>query len=911
MSTDSYRPSPDELLARVRAEEEQSKRGKLSIFLGYAAGVGKTYAMLEAARARLADGVEAVVAVVETHNRVEIEVLLQGLELIPRRRIHYRGVPLAEMDVDAVLARHPQLAVVDELAHTNAPGSRHPKRYQDVEELLSAGIDVYTTLNVQHLESLNDVVAQITGVIVRETVPDHVLEVASEIDLIDLSPEELLQRLKEGKVYVPEQAARAIDRFFRKGNLTALREIALRRTAARVDDQMRAYMESRAIPGPWPAAERLLVCVSPGALSDRLVRTGRRLADELKAEWFAAYVETPESTHLSPTERARIAQRLHLAEELGAQVLTLPGRDVAETIVDYAHSQNVTKIIAGKHVRTRWTEMWRGSIVDRLLQASGNIDVYVISSEAPPERPARSLSWRPHRPWRRYVLALALVTAITLLGLPISGNIAPTNMVMFYLVAVVVAAVYLGRGPSVLAAILGVLALDYFFVPPALTFAVSDTQYLLTFIGLLIVGLVISALTARVREHAESAHRREIEAVELYEFSRDLAISFGLDQILQATITHVGKTFWRDVAVLLPERGTLKPRAQSPGLILDDNQMAVAHWCFQHGEPAGQSTGTLPAATIRCLPLKTARGVVGVLAIKPPDSTALLPPAQRRLLESFASQAALAVERTELADQARKAQVLEAAEQLETALLNSISHDLRTPLVSITGTLSSLAEDAARLDLTTAHNMIETAYGEAQRLNRLVGNLLEMTRIEAGAIRVLRESCDVQDLIGATLGQLSDRLDGRQVSVDLPTLPLVPMDFALMVQVLVNLIENAVKYSPPGTPIDIGARTAGRCLEIHVADRGIGIPKDDLTRVFDKFYRVQRPDGVAGTGLGLSICKGIVEAHGGQIRADHRPGGGSVFTVSLPLQEEEPNAASTEAAVAEETRVEAVSRGER
>ncbi len=908
------RPNPDELLARVQQEEKQQTRGKLKIFLGYAAGVGKTFAMLEAAAHECKGaGVDVVVAYVETHERAETEALVQGLEVVPRRRVEYRGTSMTEMDVDAVLARQPQLALVDELAHTNAPDSRHPKRYQDVEELLAAGIDVYTTLNIQHLESLNDIVAQITGVIVRETIPDSVIDQANEIELVDLPPDELLQRLKDGKVYVPDQAARAVEQFFRKGNLTALRELSLRRAAARVDDQMRAYMETRAIAGPWAANERLLVCVSPGALSDRLVRAARRLADELKAEWSALYVETPGHTRLPAHQRERITRILGLAEELGAQVITLPSPTVAETVLQYARSHNVTKIIAGKPVRSRFGEFLHGSVVDQIIRHSGTIDVYVISGEAEPGPIIATDPWQPHRPLRRYFQSLLLVIGATLLGMPAHGIISPINLVMLYLLTVVVAAVYLGRGPSLMAAVLGVLAFDFFFVPPFLTFAVTDTQYLLTFLGLLVVGLVISDLTVRLREQVEVVQRRESETMELYAFSRDLTAAAGLEDTLQSAIKHIGQTFNRQAAILLPEGEELQLRAASPHFRLDDNERAVAVWAFQHHAPAGRGSDTLPAVPIRCLPLKTARGVVGILAIKPPQRDDRLTPEQRRLLESFASQVALAVERAQLDEQARQAQLLKATERLQTALLDSVSHELRTPLVSITGALSSLQEENSHLDAPTRHNLVETALEEAERLNHLVGNLLDMTRIEAGAIRLKREPCDAQDVIGSALERLANRLAAREVAVDVPAaLPLVPMDFALIVQVLVNLLDNALKYSPPTSPIQVSVRALDAALQIQVADRGIGIPREDLARVFDKFFSVQRPDKVrqlvpvetrgakfdkvfrvrrpekmSGIGLGLSICKGIVEAHGGAIKAENRDSGGTIITLQLPLPQEQ------------------------
>jgi two-component system sensor histidine kinase KdpD len=887
MESEPLRPDPDKLLEHVQAEERQQKNGHLKIFLGYAAGVGKTYAMLEAAHQRRAEGLDVVVGYVETHNRLETEALLKGLEQIPSKRVSYRNVRIPEMDTDAVLARKPQLVLVDELAHTNAPGSRHAKRFQDVEELLSAGIDVYTTLNIQHIESLNDVVAQITGTKVRETIPDRVIDEVTDIELIDLPPEELLRRLKNGKVYIPEQAERAIHKFFRQGNLTALRELSMRRAAERVDDQMRAYMETQAIPGPWPAGERLLVCINSGALSERLIRTTRRLADELKAEWFAAYVETPEQAGLSQAQHDRINHILRLAEELGAHSVNLPGRSVAETILDYARRHNVTKVIAGKPLRSRWLEALRGSVVDQLIRHSGPIDVYVVSSEPEPTVEKAVDAWRPHPPLRRYLWALALVAVTTGVSALIAPFISPTNLVVVYLLSVVLAAVYLGRGPAIMNSFLSVAAFDFFFVPPYFTMVVSDTEYLLTFFGLLVVGLIISQLTAQVREQANTAQRREAQAAALYELGRDLTVTAGLDAVAKIIISHIGETFNREVAIFLPAGSTLKVFVASPGLAVTDNEVAVAGWVFHHGQIAGRGTDTLPDAPMRCQPLKTARGVIGVLGIKPSDTSSYLSPDQRRTLDIFANQIALAIERVRLVEQARQAELLEATEKLQTALLNSISHDLRTPLVSITGALSSL-EEGPVMDAEVQHGLIQTAREEAHRLNRLVGNLLDMTRLEAGALRVHNEASDVEDLIGSTLEQFGSRLDDHPVSVDLPDdLPLVPMDFVLIEQVLLNIIDNALKYSPAGSPVEIRGRVERAYLEISVADRGVGIPAEDLLKVFDKFYRVQRPGNISGTGLGLSISKGIVEAHGGSIQAEHQPGGGTIISIKLPLERKE------------------------
>ena len=787
-----------------------------------------------------------------------------------------------------MLLRHPHLVLVDELAHTNAPGLRHAKRHQDVDEILAAGIDVYTTLNIQHLESLNDVIAQITGIKVRETIPDSVIDESAEIELTDLPPEELLARLQDGKVYVPEQAVQAIEKFFRKGNLTALRELTLRRAAERVDDQMLVYMKTKAIPGPWPAAERLLVGISAHPLAERLVRSTRRLAGELNAVWSAVYVETTNQSRLSSSARDRIARTLHLAEELGGRSTTLPGNSVSDTLLRYAREHNVTKIIVGKPLRPRWKEILLGSVVDQLVRQCGNIDVFIISGETEVKPLQQEAAWQPHRPLRRYLWAVLVVLAATWISSFFHQLISPTNLVMVYLLAVVFIAVNWGRGPSILASFLSVIGFDFFFVPPYLTFAVSDSQYLLTFIALFAVGLIISELTARVRDQAKAAQRREADTAALYALSRDLSFRESLDDVIGAVSENVGQKFGREAAIFLPETegsDRLKPYTQSPHFIPNDQEIAVAGWTFQHGQQAGRGTDTLSASEGRYIPLKTPRGVVGVLGIKPLNSSSFLTSDQRLLLETFATQAALAIERVRLAEQAQQTQILQATEKLQTALLNSISHDLRTPLVSITGALSSLSEGGPAMDAEIHRNLLDTAREEADRMNHLVGNLLNMTRLEAGAMHAVMQPCDIQDAIGTALEDLADRLNEREVSVDIDeNMPLIPMDFVLIVQVLVNLIDNSLKFSRPDLPVAIRANHNNQEVVITVSDRGIGIPTEDLDHIFEKFYRVQRPENVGGTGLGLSICKGIVESHDGRIWAENRPGGGTILTFTLPLK---------------------------
>jgi two-component system sensor histidine kinase KdpD len=890
MAEDYSRPNPDELLAQVKAEEEQKRGGKLKIFLGYAPGVGKTYTLLEAARQRKKD-TDVVVAYVETHGRVETEALLEGLEVIPRKQMEYRGIMLPEMDIDAVLARRPQLALVDELAHENAPGSRHPKRYQDVEELLQAGIDVYTTLNVQHIESGRNVVAQITGVWVRETVPDSVIDIAAEIELVDLPPDELIKRLREGKVYVPEQIASATEKFFRKGNLTALRELTMRTAAKHVDEQTLAYMKTHAIHGPWPSGERLLLFIGPGSLGSRLVRGARRLAYELGAEWSAVYVETPDSARLSSEQQDQIMDSLRLAQRLGAKTVTIQGDSVAAAVTEYAKANNITKIVVAKTPKKR---LLSSSVVNQIIRQSEHIDVYMVSGGGEPvkreKRPSRAVLGN----WRGYLQGLGLVVLATLLGQFIHELFAPTTIAMLYLLCVVITAYLWGLGPSILVSVLGVLTFDFFHVPPYLNFAVGDTQYVFTFLALLLVGVVISYLASRVRRQTEIVRQRERQTVALYALGRDLAMSNDLESYIQVITKKARETFGRDAIVFLPDvknQETLKPYAESSNVTVGENELAAAIWSFQHQRTAGPGTDTLPNAKARYLPLVTARGAVGVIALLMIDASSELTIGQERLLEAYADLAAVALESILLGEEARNAQVLRDTEKLQTALLNAVSHDLRTPLVSIIGALSSLQEEGMNLDNAAKRNLVQVAREEAERLNHLITNLLDVSRIEAGAMRISKQPSDVSDLIGAALEQMGDSARARPIKIDIPTeLPLVLVDFGLILQTLVNVLDNALKYSPDGSPIDIRGRQVGHEVHIEIADQGVGIPPQDLLHVFDKFYRIQRPDNVAGTGLGLSICKGIIEAHGGRIAAENRPGGGTVIRLILPVSEPDQSA---------------------
>ena len=643
------RPDPDALLALARAEEERARRGKLKVFFGATAGVGKTYAMLEAAHELERRGVDVVVGWAETHGRKETAALLEGLEILPPRELDHRGIRLREFDLDAALARRPAVILVDELAHTNAPGSRHARRWQDVEELLSAGLDVYTAVNVQHVESLNDLVGKITGVVVRETVPDSILELADQVELVDLPPEDLLKRLHEGKVYVPEQARKAVDSFFRPGNLIALREMALRKTAERVEAQMQRYRELHGVAVTWPVAERILLAVSSGPGSARLVRAARRLAERLRAEWLVVYVETPTEARLSAAEKDRVWQSLRLAERLGAETAVLSGLSgdrPAEAILQYANRRNVSKIVVGKPIHPRWKDVVFGSVRDQLERESGGIDVYVISGEEGEGGFTAPAPIRRTSPGRSYVASLGVVALTTAVCALLFGRFEPTNLVMVYLLGVVAAASWLGRGPAILAAVLSVAAFDFFFVQPFLTFAVSDTQYLLTFAVMLITGLVISTLTARLRLQAEAAGEREARTAALYAMSRDLAAAADEAGILQAAARHIKEVFLSQVLLLLPDaEGRVVQRAgETVTYLLDDRESAVAQWVFDHGRMAGKTTETLPAARGLYLPLRTSRGTVGVLGVHPADPRLLMAPDRLHLLEAFANQIALAVE---------------------------------------------------------------------------------------------------------------------------------------------------------------------------------------------------------------------------------------------------------------------------
>jgi two-component system sensor histidine kinase KdpD len=888
------RPSPDALLAK--AKKEEARAGRLKIFLGAAPGVGKTYEMLQEARARLKDGVDVAVGVVETHGRKETQALLDGLEVLPSRRVDYKERELAEMDLDALLARRPKLALVDELAHTNAPGSRHPKRYLDVEELLRNGIDVYTTLNIQHIESLNDVVAQITGVRVRETVPDSTLDRADAIELVDITPDDLIQRLKEGKVYVPKQAERALEHFFSPANLTALRELALRRTAQRVDEQLLMEMQARAISGPWPAGDRLLVCVSEDPRAAGLVRYTKRLADRLHAPWTALYVETKRSLQLTEEQRDRIADTLRLAQAFGGEQVTIPGGDrrIADDVISFAQANNITQLIVGKSTRSRWFELLNGSVVRDLLRACGNISVHVIAGEEiagelVPKKTVRTAERSEPFDPKPYIFALLGIGAAVGVSELLWPWIGVQNTDLVFLTAIVVIAVRFGLWPSLLASGVSALCYNFFFTEPYYTFSIADPRNVIAVVFFTIVAIVVSNVAARARTLAVTAMARARTTESLYAFSRKLAGVGILDDVLWATAYQTALMLKVRVVLLLPENGSIAVMAgYPPEDNLDEADLAAAKWAWEHDRAAGRGSDTLPGAKRLFLPMRTSRGAIGVVGIDSDKPGPLLTPDQRRLLDALMDQAAVAIERVHLGEDLDEAERRVEADRLRSALLTSISHDLKTPLAAIIGAAGTLKGYAQELDDRGKVELISTITEESERLNRFIANLLDMTRLETGSIKPNTARHDVGEIVGSALERASKILGQHRVEIDIaPSLPMLELDPVLFEQALFNLLDNAAKYAPPASTVTIEGWQEETTVRLEVADEGSGIPPEELDRIFDKFHRAQKGDQVrAGTGLGLAIARGFVEAMGGSIIAANRPDRtGAVFTITLPVPE--------------------------
>lgn len=889
------RPSPDELLARVQREEAQARRGRLKIFFGYAAGVGKTYAMLEAAQREKQAGIDVVVGYVEPHGRPETSALLAGLEELPPRNIAYRGVTLREFDLDTALARRPTLILVDELAHTNVEGSRHQKRWQDIEELLAAGIDVYSTLNVQHIESLNDVIAQITGVTVQETLPDSVIEQADDLELIDITADELIERLKAGKVYVPAQAERAIRNFFQKSNLSALRELSLRQAASRIGREVETARLQRAPDRTWATREQLLVCVGPSPTTTRLVRSAKRMAAAFDCKWLAVSVE-PSNGRISATARDRIARHLQLAERLGAEPVRLVGDHIGRTLLEYSRPRNVTKIIVGKTAQPWWRRAFRNTVVDELLELSGDIDVYVIrgerttqdSSEGRDVSPPRAIGWPAYLRTTLVVLLCGLIGAgFFWLGL------AEANIAMIFLLGVVFVAGQEGRLPAIVASIASVLVFDFFFVPPYLTFVVGDTEYVITFAVMLGIGLLIGTLTARVRDQLRISQQQELHTSSLFRLTQQLSELTGTEFLIQTAGKQLVEMFAGEVVIYVreSERQPELRFGKGNSVAVYPVNGVVAQWVTEHNRIAGLGTDTLPNATALFVPLVGSQRTVGALGVRPADAQRFLDPEQRRMLETCASLIALAIERDQSLLEAHEAQLEAQTEHLRSTLLSSVSHDLRTPLAVISGAASVLLQGPAVDDPAARRELLQTVVDESQRLARLVDNLLDMTRLESGGVVLNRQWHVLEEIVGSALAGLRRELSRHTVRVDLPAdLPLVHVDGVLLEQVFANLLENAARYTPAGGQIEIKAQSSDGAVEMHVADRGPGLPPGREEQVFEKFYRgdVSTPDGRRGVGLGLAICKAIMQAHRGRITVRNLPAGGAQFTLSLPRERTAP-----------------------
>ncbi len=880
------RPDPEKLLQQIHDRESRRERGRLKIFFGAWPGVGKTYAMLEDARDRAREGLGVVVGIVETHGRPETEALLDGNEILPRREYDYRGVKLREFDIDGALGRKPGLLLLDELAHTNAPESRHARRWQDARELLAAGIDVYTTLNVQHIESLNDVVAQITGVTQRETVPDSILDLADAIVLVDLPPEELQKRLAEGKVYLPEQARRAADQYFKEQNLIALRELALRFMANRVNVQVQFARRDATVDRIWPTNERLLVCVGPSPGSARLIRSTRRLATLLQSEWIALTVETPAVGTLPEDARQRIAQHQRLAQELGAETVTVTADDMPEAVVQYARSRNVTKMIVGKPVLSWWRERLKLSLVDRIIRKSGDIDIYVIRGEGEGARPVISPRMSSPVPWGGYLVALANIGVCTLLTWLMYPRFALADLIMVYLVGIMLTAMRGRRGPAMFASLLSVLLFDILYVPPRFTISVAHPSYLLTFAVMLVAGVLMSTLILRIRRQMESARQGHLRTAAQNRLGKHLLEARTPDQILRIGACLTAEAAECPVVMLVPDaHGRVRTSMAEPAeLELGEKELAVAQWVHDQSEPAGRGTDTLASAEALYLPLRSAEKTVGVIGIF--DRERSTGPERIGLYEAFAGQIAMAMEVKRLEEDQRLSQLQIETERMQSSMLSSVSHDLRTPLATIIGAAGSLLESGADFSTETRQQLLADIHQEAERLSRLIGNLLAMTRLDGGAIEVKREPQPLEEIVETAISTLSRRLEGRELEIEIPPdLPMVEVDGILVQQVLLNLLENALNFAPADRPIRLRACRQGDRVVVQVIDEGPGVPVEEREKIFEKFYRGAGGRRAPGSGLGLAIARGIVQAHGGTIHVSEHVPRGSVFSFTLPVSQ--------------------------
>jgi two-component system, OmpR family, sensor histidine kinase KdpD len=884
MTSDSeLRPDPDAILHALKKEEERTQKAKLKIFFGMCAGVGKTYDMLKAAHETKSKGINVVIGYVETHKRAETEALVEGLSVMPRKKLDYRGTALEEMDLDAILAAKPKLVLVDELAHTNAPGSRHTKRYQDVQELLENGIDVYTTLNVQHLESRADTVAQISGSTIRETVPDSIFDQADEIEIIDLPPDELLKRLSEGKVYTPERSQQAIQNFFRKGNLTALREMALRLTAERVDHQLRDFMQTERIAGPWKSGQRIIVGISPSPQSASLIRWARRMAYTMNATWIAVFVER--SVPLTDAVKIQLAKNIKLARELGAEILTTSDEDITQALLRVANQQNATQILVGK---SQHRLFFRKNLLDRLIEKSGNLDIYVVGGEQEESSHKRIFRLPEIQSGLlQYIVAALTICAVALVCFPASSFLGYQTVSLILLLAVALLPLRLGAGPVLLAALLSALLWDLLFIPPRFTFVVAKGQDILMLVTYFTIAAVTGTLTARIRARERAVRQREERAIALYTLTKDLSSATNQDDVARAAVANFKKFFSAEVAIFLSEPdGDIFTKAHSASSYeVDTKEFNVASWVYWNEKKAGKSTDTLPFAQATYYPISGPRYPLGVVGVKLGHAHQL-PIDQEALLQNFLTQIASTLEREQLNEIAKKSIVFVESERLYKTLFNSISHELRTPIAAILTASEALLDRPVARREEVQRDLVDEIHTASGRLNRLIGNLLDMTRLESGRITAVLDWCDIHDLFNSGLHKLEKELSTHSILIDIPPdMPLVKMDFGLIEQAIANILLNASIYTPPGSQVRLHSfLDDGNCV-IIISDNGPGFPPDSLPRVFEKFYRVPGTQS-GGSGLGLSISRGFIEAHKGTIKVENREQGGAQFTIRIPIQVE-------------------------
>ena len=889
------RPDPDRLLAAVSAFEEKRRRGRLKIFLGANAGVGKTYAMLSEARTLRAQGHDVVIGLVETHGRSETAALLDGLERLPLKEVAYQGKTFQDFDLDAALARRPVLLIVDELAHSNVPGLRHQKRWQDIEELIAAGINVYSTVNVQHLESLNDQIVRLTGVQVWETVPDRVIADADEVELVDIPPEELLTRLRTGKIYQGAHAERAAENFFKRANLVALRELALRETAARVESELQALRRGEVGAEPLRVAERVLVCIGADNMAPVVVRSAARLAAAMHARWTALYVETPSLSHLPSEARERVLATLKLAEQLGADTVTLGSDEIARTILEFAKSRGITRIVIGKPTRQHWLRRLAGSLVDVLVSSAQGFEVHLVAQSPAADLMANrgaavgvaglapDYAWRLR--WRRFPGAALIVALATAVALPLYPAVPAAGLVMIYLLAVVLVGLYLGRAPAAVAALLAGLTFNYLFTQPRFSLHIDLVDDVLTFISLLVVGLLIGELAARTRRQARIALQREERAVALAEFTEALLAAQTIPEIAEFACNAIANAFDAEIAFLAPTETAPLAMIRTGGMrrALPSCDESLARWVLDRGEPAGIGTDTLPSGDVHYVPARSASRTLAVLALRPVRLRRLLLPEPRRTLDAYARQVAIACERVYFMQHAREAELAMQAEDLRNALLSGLSHDLRTPLAAIVGSASALLENDRALATPAARELVGTICDEATRMSRMTSDLLDMARFTSGRTEIRREWIPLGEMIGSVRNRLAFILREREVSATLPAdLPLMHVDGRLFEQLLQNYLENAARYSPPRTPIEITADASAQEIRVCVLDRGPGVALIDHERIFEKFVRSAPEPAQSGVGLGLALCRAIAGLHDGRVWVEDRAGGGAVFCVAVP-----------------------------